>query len=132
MMALLVSSTMAWAEGGTCGTGVTWDLTDGTLTISGTGAMYNYDDSDNKAPWYSNKDDIDEIVIENGVTSIGDYAFNGCTDFWIFNCSSTVTSIGSYAFKGCNDTGFSFIVIPASVKSVGANAFNGCTYLRYV
>ena len=69
------------AESGTCGDNLTWDLTDGVLTISGTGAMDNYyyqsdyvdSNNDIRAPWFGYK--IDTIIINEGVTKIGDYAF---------------------------------------------------------
>lgn len=53
-----------------------WKLTDGVLTISGNGDMPNYDW--NSAPWYSLRSEIKEVVIFQGVTSIGNYAFSGC------------------------------------------------------
>ena len=64
---------------GTCGDSLTWTLDDaGTLTISGTGAMEDYA-SASVSPWYNIKDFIKQIVIENGITSIGDRAFCYCT-----------------------------------------------------
>ena len=66
------------ANSGTCGDNVTWRLSDdGTLTISGKGAMQNYESYG--APWYGFCSQVKTVVIENGVTSIGDYAFTGCT-----------------------------------------------------
>ena len=61
---------------GTCGKKVKWSLDeDGTLTVSGTGNMYNYDLSNNRVPWKDYKNDINAVVIKSGVTSISDYAF---------------------------------------------------------
>ncbi len=130
LMALFVSSTMAWAESGSCGDNVTWDLTDGTLTISGSGAMTNY--TTGGAPWYSSRGDIEQVVIENGVTTIGDYAFEGCTEFPSFDIPNSVTSIGAYAFKGCTNAAFDLVVIPANLKSIGEGAFQGCTGLSSI
>ncbi|MBR7155112.1 MAG: leucine-rich repeat protein, partial [Paludibacteraceae bacterium] len=62
---------------GTCGDNLTWELTDGVLTISGTGAMSNYTSS--SSPWYSYRSSITSVVIEEGVTNIGNYAFYNCT-----------------------------------------------------
>ena len=55
-----------------------WKFEDGTLTISGTGDMPDYEIHDNKAPWYSDRDKIKIVVIEDGVTSIGNNAFLRC------------------------------------------------------
>ncbi len=68
---------------------VTWDFDEatGTLTISGTGAMANYSSSDR--PWADKLSDIKSVVIENGVTSIGKYAFQSCTSLTAVNyCGS--------------------------------------------
>lgn len=62
---------------GTCGNGVTWHFADGTLTISGSGAMQNY--SENNVPWKVLKNDITDIVVKDGVTIIGSHAFSGCS-----------------------------------------------------
>jgi hypothetical protein len=88
---------------GDCGTGVTYSLTsDGVMTISGSGAMANYTAS-SEAPWYSYRNLIESIVIENGVTSVGNYAFNGCSYLASVSIPATVTSIGDYAFKSCSN-----------------------------
>ena len=63
---------------GTCGDNLTWSLKDGTLTISGTGDMYDYDyeaSGNETAPWYDIRDQISSVVVEDGVTSVGNYAF---------------------------------------------------------
>lgn len=68
---------------------VTWDFDEatGTLTISGTGAMANYSSSDR--PWADKLSDIKSVVIENGVTSIGKYAFQSCASLTAVNyCGS--------------------------------------------
>ena len=70
-----------WSDGdaatsGTCGEALTWTLDEaGTLTISGTGDMTDWSDAAG-TPWYAFHDSIETVVIENGVTSIGEYAFN--------------------------------------------------------
>ena len=86
---------------GTCGEGVSWTLDDeGTLTISGTGAMSDY--SIAEAPWNNYRSSIQEIVISDGVTSIGDYAFYYCSADSV-SIPESVTSIGSYAFTWCEN-----------------------------
>ena len=136
----------AYADIGTCGDNVTWKLTsDGTLTISGKGAMDNYkfDGYDylansyrTDAPWdaYRYYRDsrsyyIRSVVIENGVTSIGDRAFYGCANLSSVTIPSSVTSIGEYAFYDCR---LASVTIPSRVTSIGSNAFEECEYLTSV
>ena len=78
-----------------------WTLEDGTLTISGTGAMYNFSYPD-YAPWYSSHSSIKTVDIKQGVTSIGDWAFYWCSSLTSVTIPSSVTSIGYYAFYGCD------------------------------
>ena len=77
VLAALLSVTVLAEESGTCGTELIWTLNDaGILTISGTGPMTSYEEG--KAPWYASRRSIKEITIESGVTTIGNYAFQGC------------------------------------------------------
>ena len=69
-------------------------------------------------------------VIPQGVTSIGDHAFSGCSDLTSLTIPASVTSIGDYAFNYC--TGLKTLTIPASVTSIGKGAFHGCTGLTSV
>jgi uncharacterized protein YjdB len=108
---------------------LTWSLDGGVLTISGTGAMPDYTSSSN-SPWYSNRSNITTVNIQDGVTSIGTYAFNGCTSLTSITIGNSVTTIGGYAFNGC--TSLTSITIPNSVTSIGNYAFNGCTKLASI
>ena len=82
---------------------LTWTLTaDGTLTISGEGAMKDYNSDDNPSPVYNNSD-VKKIVIEDGVTSIGAYAFYDCSSLTSITIPKSVTSIGSDVFDKCNN-----------------------------
>ncbi|GHT73869.1 hypothetical protein FACS189456_4770 [Bacteroidia bacterium] len=116
-------------DGGTTGA-CSWELTGSssnyTLTISGTGAMadYNYD-----APWYSYRTSIKTLVISEGVTSIGHSAFVDCDGLTgTLTIPTSVTSIGDYAFIGCSGlTGT--LTIPNGVTSVGEGAFESCSGL---
>ncbi|GHT51768.1 hypothetical protein AGMMS49982_10100 [Bacteroidia bacterium] len=90
---------------GTCGDDLTWVLTLHTLTISGTGAMYNFSYSSSdytiNTPWYSSRSAIKTLVIDAGVTSIGDNAFGQCNGLTgELTIPNSVTSIGSHAFDG--------------------------------
>ena len=85
-----------WIEGN-----LTWKLyEDGTLNISGTGAMKDYDSDD--SPATQKKDSVKKVVIEDDVTSIGDYAFWNCSNLTSITIPDSVTSIGNSAFYGCS------------------------------
>ena len=108
---------------------LTWTLdANGTMTISGTGAMKAYDIDD--SPATQKKDSVKAIVIEDGVTSIGDYAFWNCTGLTSISIPNNVTSIGSSAFESCSQ--LASIEIPSSVTSIGDYAFSGCSGLTSV
>ena len=109
---------------------LTWKLdADGTLTISGTGAMKDYNNDDNPSPVYNNSD-VKKIVIEDGVTSIGNSAFDSCRNLTSVTIPDSVTSIGNYAFYKC--TGLTSITIPDSVTSIGKSVFEGCSNLSNI
>jgi hypothetical protein len=143
------------AAGG-CGEGLTWIFNaNGTLVISGTGAMDDYSADENgvsTAPWAAYKDDIKALIIEDGVTSIGEYAFaNVYTNesLMMFNFARTfngaaataegvegelaipasVKSIGKCAFAGC-DKFEGELQLPANLETIGDDAFNGCAGLE--
>ena len=136
---------------GNCGKNITWTLdVDGTLTISGTGEMplyYNYPE------WHDYAEDVKAVIIDPRITTIGDYAFDGCTNlsgitipdgvtkvgYWAFgDCKNLqdvviptgVTEIGDYAFADCKS--FTDIVIPAGVTEIGMGIFSNCTSLKSV
>ena len=113
---------------GTCGENLTWELNleTGTLTISGTGKMADYS---NNNPWYSN-DNIKSVIIEDGITSIGNDAFYKCENLTFVSIPGSVTSIGHGAFSYC--IGLSGIDIPDSVVSIGGGAFSNCNNLESI
>ena len=114
-------------DSGSCGENVTWTLTaDGTLTISGTGAMTDYT-YDSRSPWYSCRTYIKRVVMQQGVTSIGDHAFWDCSGLTSVTIPDGVTSIGGDAFSGC--TALTSVTIPGSVTNVGQDAFYNCSSL---
>ena len=114
-------------DSGSCGENVTWTLTaDGTLTISGTGAMTDYT-YDSRSPWYSCRTYIKRVVMQQGVTSIGDLAFWDCSGLTSVTIPDGVTSIGGDAFSGC--AALTSVTIPGSVTNVGQDAFDNCSSL---
>ena len=115
---------------GADGAVLTWVLTeDGTLTISGSGAMNRYRAP--TAPWYSNRAKILSVIVEPGVTSIGNYAFYGCLKLASVTLPEAgLQFIGNYAFQDC--TKLAAIDIPQSVTDIGYSAFRNCTSLKSV
>ena len=116
----LIAAAAETVSSGTCCENVTWTLdSEGTLTISGTGAMASYERSD-ESPFYNNAN-IKSAIIEDGVTSIGSYAFENCESLTSITISDSVTSIGFFAFYYCEN--LTSITIPDSVTYLGAGAF---------
>ena len=126
-------------DSGNCGkdgSNVTWTLDSaGLLTISGTGEMADYESKTDSAsgeeittaPWGNQ---AKTVVIEDGVTGIGNAAFYGCSGLTSVTMGSNVTSIGESAFCGC--TGLTGIVLPGSVTSIGEYAFSNCESLTAI
>lgn len=121
---------------GTCGENVTWELTGGVLTIRGTGAMNDYPAAPgadniyrNNAPWKDSLDKITSVVIQPGVTSIGDGAFYGCKNLTSAAIPAGITNIGALAFYQC---GLTSVTVPASVKVLEQQAFGYCGSLTSI
>lgn len=108
MQAILLSACLwlgglamsAWAQSGTCGDNLTWTLEDGTLTISGTGEMDDYDHLID-VPWYEYKENIRTVVTEDAVASIGKSAFWECANLAEVTIGEGIASIGSSSFFDC-------------------------------
>ena len=108
------------AQRGSCGTGVSWALADGTLTISGEGNMTDFTDprygSSNLPSWDIYKDNIVKVVIEGGVKHVGSYAFYDYSNLQAVTFAEGVKSIGSSAFYGCE--GIKELLFPSSMKII--------------
>ncbi len=145
---------------GSCGSegdNVTWVLdNEGVLTISGEGVMEDFSDPttlSNIAPWYEKSDNINTIIIEHGITSIGTYAFSGCKTVTAIEIPNSVTTIGSYAFYQCEQlasiklpnglecisdymfqqcSALTSINIPDSITTIGTCAFSNCQNLTSI
>lgn len=114
---------------GSCGKNILYSLNNATglLTISGSGYMTNYYDFDGEiSPFYYNSS-IKNVVIENGVKSVGAYVFEGCSKLTSIVFSDSVESIGNCAFKDC--TGLINLTIPDTVSKIEGYAFEGCNGL---
>jgi len=150
LLAVLLLSLSASADtSGECGENLTWKYEEATqtLTISGSGVMDNYDSYQlRRAPWYDYRNVIREVIIEEGVTTIGVSAFDHCSAMTAVTIPSSVTSIGEAAFGGCGAlssidipnsvtkignvafcaSGLTSVVIPNSVTKIGDGAFGSC------
>ena len=161
VLACLPATAFAAETEGTCGDNLTWtyDETTATLTISGEGAMNNYVVNPEYVatmvyvPWDDYRDSVRYVVIEDGVTSIGNEAFFGHSALVGVSISDTVESIGQNAFRGCADlesinlprnlteiSDYMFyecssivnIEIPSSVSVIGNFAFYKCSSLERI
>lgn len=137
---------------GQCGKNVLWSLHScGTLVISGEGDMYDFESGG--SPWYGENNLVKKIIIETGVTSVGDYSFEDCTYLTKVDMSGSVKVIGACAFSYCESIrslvlpfgvneikDFAFmccdkleeIVFPESLKIIGECAFDVCRSLKSV
>lgn len=115
---------------GKCGDNVyyAYNGTTQTLTISGNGAMADYEYGQNEAPWFSYANEIQKIEIESGITSIGYFAFYKCSNVKSLNIPATVGYIGSSAFEDC--TSLSSLSLSEGLLYFGGSAFEGCTALK--
>ena len=124
---------------GTCGAGLTWTFSGRTLTISGTGAMEDYT-AGYLAPWKRGRDStksdddffgisggVQRIVVEEGVTYIGNHAFDGAWSLTSVSLPGTLTGIGDEAFQYCAK--LTDIRLPEGLTSIGRRAFSGCENL---
>ena len=134
---LPVNAITALAANDSCGANLTYTLTsntDGpdtyTLTIGGEGAMYDYSSSYTTVPWNAQKSRITSVVIEDGVTSIGDSAFEDCSALKSVSGMKGVTSLGELAFRKC--TSLESFAIPSGVKSIPDSLFSDCSKLNSV
>ena len=104
IMLLVVVST--WGQNSaTCGDNAYWTLdSDGVLTISGTGAMQDYTFSNGvvNSPWWNVKDNIKNVVVDEGIITIGNYAFSNCSALKSAALPASITTIGDEAFSFSN------------------------------
>ncbi|WP_400233890.1 leucine-rich repeat domain-containing protein [Methanomethylophilus alvi] len=96
----------------------------------GTGSSSSYRGYYGYTPWYYSRAVLKEVVIEDGVTSIGSNAFSGCSSLASVTIPDSVTSIGSNAFYGCSS--LASVTIPDSVTSIDSSAFSGCSSLASI
>lgn len=116
----------AYAAEGSCGGGLSWSLSGGTLAISGSGAMEDYGDG-NMAPWYESRDQISQVSLPEGLTHIGSAAFYGCEALSSVSIPGSVKTIGELAFSGCS--GMTMLTLNSGLQTISDNAFEKCASL---
>ncbi len=110
---------------GECGENIMWELDiDGTLTVSGTGEMGYIGMTDS---WYPYREDVKKVIIEPGITSIGESAFQNCINLVDVDMPDSITSIDMWAFVICRS--LADIKLSPNVTSIGMHAFGGCDSL---
>lgn len=127
LAALLCGTACAEETAGECGAGVHWTFSDGTLTISGTGPMADYT-ARSGVPWTQLRDGIRAVLVEDGVTAVGNYAFYGCESLSGISLPEGLERIGAAALYGC--AALTDVVVPQPVSSIGNYAFFQCGRLR--
>ena len=128
LIVLLMGLSAKAESSGTCGPNLKWHLNDdGVLTILGTGEMYDYKHIDD-CPWYFSG--VTRIIIDDGVTTIGQYAFVECSKLTSITIPNSVTTIGKYAFYSCSS--LTSVTIPNSVTTIEGYAFSDCSSLTSV
>ena len=117
------------ASEGVCGDNVYWSVSGNTLIISGQGEMQNYTNPSGSPPW-SKYRNITHVYVNEGVTSIGNFAFYDRNMIIHVSLPNSLTSIGMYAFGRC--ISLKSITLPAAVTEIGVSAFETCTALEEI
>ena len=109
---------------GQCGDNLYWSFNNNTLTITGSGDMWD------ERPWGLFDEETKTISFPNGITHIGSSAFSGFINLASITIPNSVTSIGDYAFQGCS--GLTSITIPNSMTGIGKSVFDDCSRLTSI
>lgn len=133
LLTLLLTLTLslpAYAEeGGVCGDDLQWSFSGGTLTITGSGEMTDFPESE-MSPWYDLRQQITAVSLPSGLTSVGDLAFYGCEELTAVTLPDSVTRVGDYAFAECAE--LLTVRLGSGVTEIGECAFRACEKLTAV
>ncbi len=116
------------AQANTCGEGLTWVFSDGVLTVTGDGAMDDFEDG--AAPWQAHMQQIEEVVLRGKITYIGNYAFKNCDSLLAVDFGNALYEIGKEAFRSCD--GLTSLWLPESFKVFGESSFQSCKALEEI
>lgn len=138
LLILGLSSITAYAKdsSGQCGETAYWSLDKkGVMTISGTGAMWDFrNDADyfdyHPCPWTGQRAAITKVVFQSGITYVGADAFTACKNLKQVSFPETLTSIGCFSFLGCEN--LQNFTLPDSLQGIGQQAFDGCKKITKV
>lgn len=129
LVLIIVVNPVYAAESGKCGNSVKWNFDNGILKITGNGEMANFNER-HFPDWYSFREEIVEVIIDDGVKSIGNVAFFDCQNLKKVTIADSVTSIGDYAFMQCLK--LETVRMSSNVKYVGDAAFKMCESLQSI
>jgi len=138
LMAMLLALTLvlscvpaAYADGenGACGDSLNWTLSEGTLTIEGSGNMWDFPES-TMAPWYEFRGEIRSIVLPEGLGNVGALAFYDCYRLTTVDIPDSVKSIGDFAFASSENV--QLLDLGTAVQNISRDAFHGCWALTSV
>ncbi len=129
LLSALSGLTVYAADEGSCGENLKWSYSGTTLTITGKGAMKNYNEV-NKAPWYEYREKITTVILPEKLESIGVLSFYNCTALKAVVIPEGVTTINNKAFYNC--TALKTVTMPSSLKTIGKAAFFDCGELAFV
>ena len=135
---------------GACGDNASWTFQDNRLYIRGSGFMSDYASAE-AVPWHKYVGLIQEVSIDGGIESIGNYAFSGCGNVAVLSLPENLRSIGKFAFLDCraltkldfptavtiipesalqNCSALKDLTLPTSLYSIGSLAFSGCSAME--
>lgn len=131
LCALMVLNLPVFAQAeetsGVCGNGITWAYDNGTLTISGSGAMYDFTEG---TPWQAYKADITSVVFTGGVTYVGACSFKDYDSLRSVSFGNAMHELGAESFYSCD--GLTAISLPESFKVFGPSSLCSCTNLKRI
>ena len=129
VMLVLPTFPAAYAAEGSCGDNLNWSFNSGTLTITGSGDMKDYNEFD-LPPWYEFREEIIWLSLPDGLTSVGTMAFYDCVNLTSVAIPSTVTEIGELAF--CQNRSMALLTLGGNLRFIGRSAFEQCEKLQDV
>ena len=129
LMVLLSPHASAATASGTCGDNLSWELNEDTLTIAGSGDMYDYPES-TMAPWYPYREQIARVSLPDGLTRVGDLAFYECSALESVSLPDSVREVGWFAFAKCEN--ITMLDLGSGLQTIEEAGFRECSRLAAV